>query len=178
MDLNPLYPLTYEEAQELAASFLTSSTIERYLTCLKSSKAVRRLMSQLKFARSDGKELLQYGWFYRARLIESAARSEWELPASVILYAVGHSGIANAERLLEAFLLPNSPQLAWLGGLSRRLLALRSGSQIEAGLNTDRLISLGGMGTKTLSSTALPAEKPTAHSILARRHILGLLEVA
>ena len=78
-----------------------------------------------------GKELLKYGWFYRARVLETSHRSEWELPLSAIVFVLGHSGIRSVEALLIALSTSQSPQIAWLAGLSRRLWASRTSSHIE-----------------------------------------------
>jgi hypothetical protein len=158
MAFNPLFPLSHAEAQEIAGCLLTSSAIERYIACLKNCEATKRLMSEMKLAHAAGSELLTYGWFYRARLLESIGRSEWEIPASVILYVLGHSGIAGTEQLLQSYLLSHQPQMQWLAGLSRRLLAIRAGSQLTTRSVQERLISLSKIGTISANNAVAPED--------------------
>lgn len=126
MSLNPLHPLSYEEATQLAGCLLTSSTIERYFRCLQGSRVVKRLLSELRAGTIDGKELLKYAWLYRTHLGQEERRSEWEIPLAAIVCTLGQTGIGGTERLLTALAVSSHPPAAWVAGLSRRLLPARN----------------------------------------------------
>ena len=135
MNLNPLHPLTEDEATELGACLLTSSTIERYWRCLVESSAARRLRAELRSGTTDGKDLLRYGWSFRARVLETPLRSEWEVPLALITFVIGQTGVAGVESLLVALASCDRPQARWLGGISRIILAKRSSSNIAMPIN-------------------------------------------
>ena len=132
MNINPLYPLTADEAGELAACLLTSSAIETYQTCLENAQATKRLRAGLYSGTVDGKDLLRWSWFHRARTLETPSRSEWELPLALTVFLLSDSGVANVEKLLSALGAAQQPQLAWIAALSRRILANRRGAQLES----------------------------------------------
>jgi hypothetical protein len=131
MNLNPLYPLTEDEATELVACVLTSSTIERYWRCLAESSAARRLHAELRNGTADLKALLGHGWFFRAQVLESPLRTEWEVPLALITLVLGQTAVAGVEDFLLASAVSDRPQMRWLGGLSRKILGMRSSSNVE-----------------------------------------------
>lgn len=170
MNLNPL---SVDEAGELAACLLTSSTIERYTHCLSSAEVVSRLAGELRSARTDGRELLRYAWFYRARVLETSRRSEWELPLAALVFVLGQSGVANVDPLLTALSSARQPQLAWLAGLSRRILASRSGVQFETPPIKLGVLLQEGATILTEGKVLLPPTPGRRTSSSWERHLLA-----
>lgn len=172
MNLNPLYPLTDEEAGELAACLLTSSAIETYQWCLENAQATKRLRAGLYSGTVDGKDLLRWSWFHRARTLETPRRSEWELPLALTVFVLGDSGVANVEKLLSALAAAQQPQLAWIAGLSRRILANRRGVQLEAGPTKLGSENLEGIVVQTSAPVTLPPSKVRTSAGSERRLLL------
>jgi hypothetical protein len=131
LKFNPFYPLREDEVEELAGCLLTSSTMERYVRCLYSSKTVLRLRAELKALQIEGDELVHYAWLYRGYVLGTPARSEAEIPLVAIMATLGQSGIADVERLLMACAASHRPQMTWVASLASGVLASRSGSQIQ-----------------------------------------------
>lgn len=131
--MNPgaLDPLTIEEAEELAGAVTTSSTIERYVRSVRRSAAVRRLTTELRTLELDSGHLLDLAWRLRGRLLEEPRRSEWELPLAAIVACLGDSGVKGTEELLQALATSRAVQAAWIAGLCREILAVRTSSHVQ-----------------------------------------------
>lgn len=130
MTFDTLYPLTENEAQELAAALLTASTIERYERGLRASTAVPRLQALFYNSPAYGTEFLRYAWSLWSRLLETPQRSEWELPLAALMCVLANSGMPDAGKLLTACSVSQKPQASWLSGLARQLLRDRSDSVV------------------------------------------------
>jgi hypothetical protein len=150
VSINPLYPLTEDEARELAGCLLTSSVIERYVRCLSNSNAAKRIAAELRAGTIDGNELLRYGWLYRALVYETPRRSEWELPLALIVFVLAQTGVRNVDNFLAALNASANPQSAWVAGLSRRMLRSRASSQIDTG----GLLGVHRFGTSSFVNVA------------------------
>jgi len=170
VNFNPLYPLLEEEAGDLAACLLSASAIEIYHRCLEQAGATQRLRAALVAGAVDGKDLLRWSWFHRARILETPRRTEWELPLASMLFVLGESGVANVDKLLSALATAQQPQLGWLAGLSRRLLANRRSVQLEAGAPAAPQV-LTGIGLQTSALATLPPSKMRTSGGWAR-HLL------
>lgn len=173
MNINPLYPLTDQEAGELAACLLTSSVIETYQSCLENAQATKRLRAGLYSGTVDGKDLLRWSWFHRARILETPRRSEWELPLALTVYLLSDSGVANVEKLLSALAAARQPQLAWIAGLSRRILANRRGVQLEGAPPKLGSEFLKGIVVHTSAPAIVPPSKVRTSAGWDRRLLLG-----
>lgn len=172
MNLNPLYPLTEDEAGELAACLLTSSAIETYHWCLENAQATRRLRAGLHSGTVDGKDLLRWGWFHRERVLETQQRSEWELPLALTLLVLGDSGVEDVEKVLSALAVAQQPQLVWIAALSRRILANRRGVQLEAELPKLELGAFAGVAVQTSAPATVPPSRTRTSAGWERRLLL------
>jgi hypothetical protein len=161
VNLNPLHPLTEEEAADLAGCLLASSTIDVYVRCLETASASDRLLAELRAGSVDGKDLVRWGWFFRDRLYETPLRSEWELPLALLTFVLARSGVAGVDELLQGLASSGQRQAAWIAGLSRRLLSQRAMSRIDSSPVEERLIDLSSLITNAISSEssgALPED--------------------
>lgn len=120
-------PFPDDMAEDLAGCLLTSSTIERYLRCLETSKAVRYLAVGLDIVPQRGVELLKHAWVYWSQILMASARSESEVPLAALMYVLARTGTPDVDSLLIACAISGKLQGTWIASLARKLLATRRG---------------------------------------------------
>ena len=114
-----------QELAEAAFDLLTSTSVDRYVRMAKQAAQRSKLSDRLRVEPTIIPEMLQHAKGLWRTLRGSTQRDVPEVELAILLALLAETGLRDIDSLLVDLSLVDSPTVAWIGALARRLLHAR-----------------------------------------------------